>query len=225
VLRMSVVYGSMAVVPIFLIWLYVAWSVVLLALEIAYVHQHRGFAWLGRSPLQVSPGERLLFGLEVFLSIAGRFYRGESPPSQVDIARQLNASLSEVNYYADLFHKNGLVLFAGSESAHLIPARSLDKISLRGLFRCLFGSSEAPAEQAEPARALYNAVTAAFSDSLADRSVLDFLKLGITLPGPETGTKQQTAQAVGRSFAAKRARAVERLRSWLRLPPRGRDQR
>jgi membrane protein len=49
VLRMSVMYGSLAAVPIFLIWLYVAWSVVLLALEIAYLHQHRPLR-LGCSP-------------------------------------------------------------------------------------------------------------------------------------------------------------------------------
>jgi membrane protein len=179
VLRMSVVYGSLAVVPIFLIWLYVAWSVVLLALEIAYVHQHRRFAWLGRSPMQVSPGERLLFGLEVFLDIAGRFHRGESPPSREEIARRLNASASEVSYFTDVLHENGLVLFAGTESDRLLPARSLDRITLQGLLQCLFGNSARPAERSGPAVALYDAVTDAASGSLAERTVLDFLKSGI----------------------------------------------
>jgi membrane protein len=177
VLRMSVVYGSMAVVPIFLIWLYVAWSVVLLALEIAFVHQHRRFAWLGRP--QVSPGERLLFGLEVFLDIAGRFHRGDSPPSREEIARRLNASASEVSCFTDMLHENGLVLYVGPESDRLLPARSLDRISLQGLLQCLFGSSARPAERSRPALALYDAVTDAASGSLAERTVLDFIKSGI----------------------------------------------
>jgi membrane protein len=175
VLRMSVVYGSLAVVPIFLIWLYVAWSVVLLALEIAYVHQHRHFAWLGRLPQQVSPGDRVLFGLEVFLEVAGRFHRGESPPSGEEIARRLNATLAEVRNLTELFQENGLVLVAGGR---LVPARSLDRISLRGLFQCLLGSTAQPARPGGAALDLYNAVTGASGGSLAESTVQDFLKSG-----------------------------------------------
>ena len=178
VLRMSVVYGSLAVVPIFLIWLYVAWSVVLLALEIAYVHQHRHSPWLGLSPQEVSPGDRVLFGLEVFLEVAARFHRGESPPSREEIARRLNATLSEVGSLTDLFQDNGLVLVAGREGGRLVPARSLERISLQRLFQCLLGSSAQPAPAGGSALELYNAVTGAASGSLADRTVLDFLKSG-----------------------------------------------
>jgi len=173
-----VVYGSLAVVPIFLIWLYVAWSVVLLALEIAYVHQHRRFAWLGRSPRQVSPGDRVLFGLEVFLDVAGRFHRGDSPPTREEIARRLNATLAEVGYLTDLLQENGLVLVAGREGGRLVPARSLDRISLRGLFQCLLGSSAQPAQADGPALDLYNAAIGAAGNFLADRTVLDFIKSG-----------------------------------------------
>ncbi len=177
VLRMSVVYGSLAVVPIFLIWLYVAWSVVLLALEIAYVHQHRHFVRLGRSPREVSPGGRVLFGLEVFLEVAGRFHRGESPPSREEIARRLNASPAEVGSLTDQLQENGFVLVAGHDGGRLVPARSLDRISLRSLFQCLLGSST-PAHPGGPALELYNTVTGAAGGSLADRTVLDFLKSG-----------------------------------------------
>jgi membrane protein len=179
VLRVSVVYGSLAVVPIFLIWLYVAWSVVLLALEIAYVHQHRRFAWLGRSPRQVSPGDRVLFGLEVFLEVAGRFHRGENPPSREEIARRLNVTLAEVGNLTDLLQENGLVLVAGREGGRLVPARSLDRISLQCLFRCVLGGSAPPA--AHPggsALALYDAAIRAAGESLAERTVLDFIKSG-----------------------------------------------
>jgi membrane protein len=178
VLRMSVVYGSLAVVPIFLIWLYVAWSVVLLALEIAYVHQHRHCAWLGRSPQQVSPGDRVLFGLEVFLEVAGRFHRGERPPSREEIARRLNATLAEVNNLTELLQDNGLVLVAGREGGRLVPARSLDRISLQGLFQCLLGSTPPPSRLGGAALNLYNAVTGAAEGSLAQRTVQDFLKSG-----------------------------------------------
>jgi membrane protein len=178
VLRLSVVYGSLAVVLIFLIWLYVAWSVVLLALEIAYVHQHRRFPWLGRSPLQVGPGHRVRFGLEVFLEVAGRFHRGESPPTREQIARRLDASPAEVGYFTDLFQECGLALLAGPEADRLVPARSLDNIGLRDLFDCVLGGSTSPAHPGGPALALYDAAIRAAGDSLSGRTVLEFLKSG-----------------------------------------------
>jgi membrane protein len=178
VLRMSVVYGSLAVVPIFLIWLYVAWSVVLLALEIAYVHQHRRFAWLGRSPQQVSPGDRVLFGLELFLEVAGRFHRGDRAPSREDLARRLSGTLAEVSHFANLLQERGLVLFAGTQGDRLLPARSLDRIRLQEVFQCLFGGSAQPAHPNGSALALYEAAIGAAGASLADRTVLDHLKSG-----------------------------------------------
>jgi membrane protein len=178
VLRMSVMYGSLAVVPIFLIWLYVAWSVVLLALEIAYLHQHRRSAWLGRPPRELSPADRLLLGLEVFLDIAGRFYRGENAPSREQIAQRLDASPLEVNVYTDLLLANGLVTFAGPSGELLMPARSLDGIRLQTLMACLFRGSARPTRRGGAALGLYEAVTGAANGLLAERSVLDFIKAG-----------------------------------------------
>lgn len=48
VIRLSIVYGSLAAIPIFLIWLSVAWAIVLGALEIAFVHQHGRKGWSGK---------------------------------------------------------------------------------------------------------------------------------------------------------------------------------
>ncbi len=181
VLRMSVVYGSLAVVPIFLIWLYVAWAVVLLALEIAYLHQHRRCAWLGRPPQRLSPADRLQLGLEIFLDIAGRFHRGENAPSREQIADRLDVSPAEVSAYADLLLENGLVTIAGPAGDLLMPARSLDGISLQSLMTCLFRGSARPTRRGGPALALYEAMTGAAGGLLAERTVLDFIKEGYKL--------------------------------------------
>jgi len=183
VLRMSVVYGSLAVLPIFMIWLYVAWAVVLLALEIAYVHQHRRSAWLGRSPLETSPADRLLLGLEVFLDIAGRFHGGESPPSREQIAGRLEVSPAEVGYFTRRLEENGLVTYAGPEGDRLLPARSLDNIRLQQLLECLFGSSGRPPQHSGNALFLYDALSAAAGGLLGQRSVLDLLTAKDGPPG------------------------------------------
>jgi membrane protein len=176
VIRLSIVYGSLAVIPIFLIWLYVAWTVVLFSLEVAFVHQHRQLGWLGKRLEQISPAERFLFGLEIYFQVVGRFYRGESPPSITQIARRFSASLSDISFFIDLFRQKDLLLLAGKNNDQLVSARSLDKIRLQELFRCLFGNPKEAPWQSEEALTLFESVSGAAVRSLGETSVLEFLK-------------------------------------------------
>jgi membrane protein len=176
VIRLSIVYGSLAVMPIFLIWLYVAWTVVLFSLEVAFVHQHRQLGWLGKRLEQISPAERFLFGLEIYFQIVGRFYRGESPPTITPIARRFSASLSDISFFVDLFKEKDLLLLAGAHNEQLVPARSLDKIHLQELFRSLFGNPKEAPWQSEEALSLFESVSGAAVRSLGETSVLEFLK-------------------------------------------------
>jgi membrane protein len=120
----------------------------------------------------------MLLGLEVFLDIAGRFYRGESPPSREQLAQRLDTSPAEVDVFADLLLASGLVTFAGQEGDRLMPARSLDRISLQDLMGCLFRGSPRSTRRGGAALGLYDAAIAAAGGYLADRTVLDFIKGG-----------------------------------------------
>ena len=193
VIRLSIVYGSLAVMPIFLIWLYVAWTVVLFSLEVAFVHQHRQLGWQGKRLEQISPAERFLFGLEIYFQIVGRFYRGESPPSINQIARRFSASMSDISFFVDLFQEKDLLLPAGTHNEKLVPARSLDKIHLQELFRSLFGNPKEAPWQSEEALSLFESVSGAAVRSLGETSVLEFLKS--SLEGSEQRQLQKKAKS------------------------------
>jgi membrane protein len=194
VIRLSIVYGSLAVMPIFLIWLYVAWTVVLFSLEVAFVHQHRQLGWLGKRLEQISPAERFLFGLEIYFQIVGRFYRGESPPSINQIARRFSASLSDISFFVDLFHQEGLLLLAGKQNDQLVPARSLDKIHLQELFSSLFGNPKEAPWQSEEALSLFESVSGAAVRSLGNTSVLEFLKSSLEVPTEQQLQKKKKSR-------------------------------
>jgi hypothetical protein len=182
------------VIPIFLIWLYVAWTVVLFSLEVAFVHQHRQIGWLGKRLEQISPAERFLFGLEIYFQIVGRFYRGESPPSINQIARRFSASLSDIGFFIDLFHEKDLLLLAGKHNDLLVPARSLDKICLQELFRSLFGNPKEAPWQSEEALSLFESVSGAAVRSLGETSVLEFLKSSLESSAEEKHQKEKKSR-------------------------------
>ena len=140
VIRLSIVYGSLAAVPIFLIWLYVAWTIVLAALEIAYVHQHGLKGWSGKRREEMSPAEAVLFGLEVYLSVARRFLDGKPPASHSDLSRELAASELDIRRVLDRLTRQHLLLPVGKDRASVVPSRTLDRVTVRQLLEALVGA-------------------------------------------------------------------------------------
>ncbi|MEA3466073.1 MAG: YihY/virulence factor BrkB family protein [Thermodesulfobacteriota bacterium] len=75
VAKYNAIYGTMAALPIFMIWIYLSWMIALLGLQLCWAHQHRSqigrLLWHGNAtrwqPLQV---------LEMLLLVYNRFQRG-----------------------------------------------------------------------------------------------------------------------------------------------------
>ncbi len=113
-------------VPIFLIWLYITWIVVLLGLEVVFTHQH--FLTLLRSRvIRGGPeGDRVGTGLRLFTLVAQRFEAGEDPPTCDQLSRRLLVPVGAVEDRVSGCAEVGLVrrVALGSDTAGVVPARS-----------------------------------------------------------------------------------------------------
>lgn len=128
--RYSTIYGSLAVIPIFLIWLYITWIIVLAGLEIAFTHQH--FAALVRSNAAGGgePGNRAVVGLQLYLQIARRFHSGQDPPTADELSRRFLVSMGSVDGHLDRLVEAGLArrVAVGSGSEGVVPSRPPDRV-------------------------------------------------------------------------------------------------
>jgi membrane protein len=153
VFRMSVVYGSLAVIPIFLFWLYLTWIIILSSLVVTFTHQHRRSIWTGGNVVDRLPSQQLLFGMEVLRAIASPYISGSRPPSTEDLARSFAGSISDITRFVSIFEDAGLILLVQKRNGW-VPAKPLTDIRIDTVLSLLYGPAIAPGEDPTPTQAL-----------------------------------------------------------------------
>lgn len=176
VLRASVMYGSLAAIPIFLVWLYLTWLIILLSLEVTFLHQYRKNPWTGRNLSTMEPAERMAFGLDLFFFIADRFKKGQKPPTVSEMARTYSVTLENIRFLVELFQEAGFVHPVRAGETGFIPARPLDAIRARDVAETLFGSITPDSGAAASTTSIVNRLFATALDSLDNLTIEAALK-------------------------------------------------
>ena len=180
VLRASIIYGSLAAIPIFLIWLNIAWIIILTSLEITYIHQHKDNPWIGKSILKMEPSEKMAFGFDLFLFISNRFFKGEKPASIEELANIFFVPLSDIDHFINLFKKDGLILsVSNGNNGALLPAKALSTIPVKDVAKTIYGDpGKINAKDRKPLKLAYQFSEAAFN-TFQDLTIEDVLSGGL----------------------------------------------
>ncbi|HKJ05218.1 MAG TPA: YihY/virulence factor BrkB family protein [Geopsychrobacteraceae bacterium] len=89
VAKYNAIYGTMAALPIFMVWLYLSWLIVLLGLEVTYAKQNLRVSGYDLRDEEVSILGHEQSSLAILVVLAERFIKGDSPLSQGELAQLL----------------------------------------------------------------------------------------------------------------------------------------
>jgi membrane protein len=143
------VYGSVAAVPTFLLWLAISWTLLLFGARVAFVVQHAHMLLRARDP-EATPLGRELLAARALLEVARAWRSGSPPPDPGEVAAALEAVAEPVREVLSRLRAEGILVEAAGGG--LLPSRPLDRITLADVRLALAGAPPAPG--GDPAEAL-----------------------------------------------------------------------
>ncbi|MGL1890909.1 MAG: YihY family inner membrane protein [Spirochaetaceae bacterium] len=172
----SVIYGSLSIIPIFLVGLYLFWLFVLIGVEITYYMQNKNGCFSG-SPEELTVQDKLTLIFETFKLIAEQFRSDDNVGlTSRQIADKLGISYNLLDYFLSELLSNGLIVSVNSKKGGYIPSRSLDKIYLYDLVKVVYGEGEDIKNISDLSNKNSYGFTKGGYDSLDKRCVVELLK-------------------------------------------------
>ncbi len=179
----SAVYGSLALIPIFLVWLYLTWIIVLFAVEVTYVHQNYRSLVLHRVFARLSPRDRLHLTVRIFADIAQAFFRGTPAPDADELADRFVVPLELVEDALQSLERKGLVVRTerDKDQVGFVPGRSLANLTPAQVIEAVYQEDEGgELDNLSELDSLMRSTMAqgekAAADVFAQRSFLDLLQ-------------------------------------------------
>lgn len=175
----NAIYGTLAALPSFLVWVYISWLIVLFGLEVVYAHQHRASCTRHPGTTDYSGTTREMLALSALLLVCDCFHRAMKPPSSQQLGDELGIPVDDTEEILETLRMRHLVIRSCDNGFGWIPGREPSSLVLDEVISSLRGGLP-PAEEfpaaCGPALELLDRELAARREVLRGRTVLDMVE-------------------------------------------------
>jgi membrane protein len=136
----SKIYGSLALVPVFMIGLYFAWLIVLFGGQVAYAYQNRGTYLDEKQADNINQRGREFVAFRLMTFLGQRFFAGEPPPTASLMASELGVPTRLTGQVMRTLAAARLVTETSGTEIGYMPARPLESITCDDILQAMRAS-------------------------------------------------------------------------------------
>ncbi len=138
----AAIYSGLAILVLFMIWLYVSWLTLLFGASVAFYLQHPEYLVARGGEPRLSNRMRERLALSVASLIATRFLGGERMPSLTEFASLFGVPLHSLQVVLDALERRALVVQSGDDPPGYLPARDPSLISVAEVLETVRAAGE-----------------------------------------------------------------------------------
>jgi membrane protein len=129
----SAIYGSLGIVPVFMVGMYFGWLILLFGAQVAYAYQNREAYLQERLAEGVNQRGREFVALRLMTQLAQAFHRGDRAPGLNQLAEQTGVPTRLASQLLQMLVEAQLVNEVIDRDTSYAPARPLDRISAQDI--------------------------------------------------------------------------------------------
>ena len=138
----TAIYSSFAILFFFMIWVYLAWFILLTGSQVAFFLQHPKLVQLGGKSQRLSPRLREKEGLWVMTTIARRFCQDKPALTMQELEQQTALSATSLQEIINMLESDGLLTEIAGQDSRFVPGRDLSMITVQQILDCLRSAEE-----------------------------------------------------------------------------------
>ena len=138
----AAIYSSLAILILFMIWLYLSWLILLFGASVAFYVQHPEYLYPGAGEPQLSNRMRERMALASMALVAGSFAAGERTPSLAEFVRLLGVPSHVLQSVLDALENRKLLLQSSDDPPLYLPGRDPALISVLQVLEAVRSAGE-----------------------------------------------------------------------------------
>ncbi|MEZ4654395.1 MAG: YhjD/YihY/BrkB family envelope integrity protein [Candidatus Eisenbacteria bacterium] len=141
----TTIYGSLAAIPLFLLWVHVTWIVTLFGAQLTFAQDAADDFREEEMAGLVSQRERIRVGLQLAIEACRSYLREVPAPELIDISQRMRLPPRLVRNVAATLTEGGILHVVLAEGATgIAPARAPERISVYEIIACILTAGHAP---------------------------------------------------------------------------------